>query len=307
MSCSVPDPGHPLSGVEWYDTCTVAENIRSSGPDGRQPYPFPHIKVLKASAGSGKTHALTLRYVEFLMNSTIPRNDLRNILAVTFSNNAAKEMKERVLKWLKSACIGDEGSIRQLRERLPFSEEELREKASVLIDRILDTYADFQVRTIDSFMATVFKSSAIDFGFDPDFEIVMDSSRLIGYAFDLYLRRVREGSAEARLMQSAVSGIAEHREGGSAYYWDPSAAILKELRNIYRKLSSTRRELLFDDLSAEMAVLRKRMADTIAAIDAEIAGGNLKRHGNSSFRKMPDLAAEGRFVELIGRGVPTRR
>jgi len=45
---------------------------------------FPHIKVLKASAGSGKTHALTLRYVEFLMNSAVPRNDLRNILAITF-------------------------------------------------------------------------------------------------------------------------------------------------------------------------------------------------------------------------------
>jgi ATP-dependent exoDNAse (exonuclease V) beta subunit len=258
--------------------------------------------VLKASAGSGKTHALTLRYVEFLMNSAVPRNDLRNILAITFSNNAAKEMKERVLRWLKSACIGDPVSIQQLRERLPFSEQELKDRASMLLDRILDTYADFQVRTIDSFMATVFKSSAIDFGFDPDFEIVMDSSRLIGYSFDLYLRRVREGSAEARLMQSAVSGIAEHREGGSAYYWDPTAAILKELRNIYRKLSSTRRELLFDDLSAEMTVLRKRMADTIAAIEAEIAAGNLKRHGNSSFRKMPDLAAEGRFVELIGRG-----
>ena len=263
---------------------------------------FPHIKVLKASAGSGKTHALTLRYVEFLMNSAVPRNDLRNILAITFSNNAAKEMKERVLRWLKSACIGDTDSLKQLKERLPFPEEELKEKASGLIDRILDTYADFQVRTIDSFMATVFKSSAIDFGFDPDFEIVMDSSRLIGYAFDLYLRRVREGSAEARLMQSAVSGIAEHREGGSAYYWDPSVAILKELRNIYRKLSSTRREPLFDDLTADMAMLRKRMTETIAAIDAEIAAGNLKRHGNSSFRKMPDLAAEGRFVEMIGKG-----
>ena len=45
--------------------------------------------VLKASAGSGKTHALTLRYVEFLMSENIPRNDLRNILAITFSNNAA--------------------------------------------------------------------------------------------------------------------------------------------------------------------------------------------------------------------------
>jgi ATP-dependent exoDNAse (exonuclease V) beta subunit len=298
----ISDPGHPLSGEEWYDTSTVTEKKRSAEHEGRSPYQFPHIMVLKASAGSGKTHALTLRYVEFLMNSAIPRNDLRNILAITFSNNAAKEMKERVLRWLKSACIGDPVSIQQLRERLPFSEQELKDRASMLLDRILDTYADFQVRTIDSFMATVFKSSAIDFGFDPDFEIVMDSSRLIGYSFDLYLRRVREGSAEARLMQSAVSGIAEHREGGSAYYWDPTAAILKELRNIYRKLSSTRRELLFDDLSAEMTVLRKRMADTIAAIEAEIAAGNLKRHGNSSFRKMPDLAAEGRFVELIGRG-----
>ncbi len=258
--------------------------------------------VLKASAGSGKTHALTLRYVEFLMNSSIPRNDLRNILAVTFSNNAAKEMKERVLRWLKSACTGDPDSLGQLKERLLFSEEELKEKASGLIDRILDTYSDFQVRTIDSFMATVFKSSAIDFGFNPDFEIVMESSRLIGYAFDLYLRRVREGSAEARLMQSAVSGIAEHREGGSAYYWDPAAPILKELRNIYGKLSSTRREPLFEDFSADMGVLRKQMADTIAAIDAEIAAGNLKRHGNSSFRSMPDLAAEGKFVELIGKG-----
>ncbi len=258
--------------------------------------------VVKASAGSGKTHTLTLRCAEFLMSSGVPRNDLRNVLAVTFSNNAAKEMKERVLRWLKSACVGDADSVRQLRERLHLPDEELKEKASVLLDRILDTYADFQVRTIDSFMATVFKSSAVDFGFDPYFEIVMDSSSIIGYSFDLYLRRVREGSAEARLLQSAVAGIAEHRGGEDAYFWDPTAAIRKELRNIYRKLSSTRREPLFEDLSADLAQLRKRMTDTIAAISSEIDAAGLKRHGNSTFRKMPDLAAEGRFVELIGKG-----
>src|SRR3990172_5352632 len=63
---------------------------------------FPQVVLLKASAGSGKTHALTERFVQFLLSDQIPRNHLRNILAITFSNNAAKEMKERILKWLKN-------------------------------------------------------------------------------------------------------------------------------------------------------------------------------------------------------------
>jgi len=45
---------------------------------------------LKASAGSGKTYSLTERFVQFLLSDRIPQNHLRNILAITFSNNAAK-------------------------------------------------------------------------------------------------------------------------------------------------------------------------------------------------------------------------
>ena len=62
---------------------------------------FPQVTVLKASAGSGKTYSLTERFVQFLLSSKIPKNHLRNILAITFSNNAAKQMKERILSWLK--------------------------------------------------------------------------------------------------------------------------------------------------------------------------------------------------------------
>ncbi len=76
--------------------------------------PFPSFTVLKASAGSGKTYALTERFVQFLLSESIPRNDLRNILAITFSNNASKEMKERVLLWLKSLCLGDEEVLAEL-------------------------------------------------------------------------------------------------------------------------------------------------------------------------------------------------
>lgn len=62
---------------------------------------FPHFTVLKASAGSDKTHTLTERFVQFLLSGKIPKNRLRNMLAVTFSNNASREMKERTLSWLK--------------------------------------------------------------------------------------------------------------------------------------------------------------------------------------------------------------
>ncbi len=62
---------------------------------------FPHFTVLKASAGSGKTRTLTERFVQFILSEEIPCNRLRNILAITFSNNAAREMKERILMWLK--------------------------------------------------------------------------------------------------------------------------------------------------------------------------------------------------------------
>jgi ATP-dependent exoDNAse (exonuclease V) beta subunit len=66
---------------------------------------FPHFTILKASAGSGKTYSLTERFVQFLLSGKIPQNHLRNILAITFSNNAAKEMKERILSWLKEIYI----------------------------------------------------------------------------------------------------------------------------------------------------------------------------------------------------------
>src|SRR5512139_94812 len=116
---------------------------------------FPHFIVLKASAGSGKTRTLTERFVQFILSDTIPNNRLRNILAVTFSNNAAREMKERILLWLKAACFEDPEKVGELSAVLGRDRNRLPEKAEAMISEIFENYADFQVRTIDSFMAAV--------------------------------------------------------------------------------------------------------------------------------------------------------
>ena len=305
MGCSVLDPGHPLSEEEWYDTSTVTGKKTTEERSGTAPYQFPHIVVLKASAGSGKTHELTLRYVQFALSDSavIPRNGLRNILAITFSNNAAKEMKERVLRWLKDACIGDEESLAQLSAKLNLEAAEVRKRAAGLLEHILDNYADFQVRTIDSFMTTVFKSSAIDFGYNPDFEIIMDSGPVLEYSFDLFLRRVREGSKEAGLLASVIAYIGEHKDGDAAYLWDPSAALLDEVKVIYRKLSATQLQPLIEDLSPRMAALKSMISAEISTIDALVMNAGLRKNGNSSFAKtnLLKLVTEGRHRELLGK------
>ncbi|MCX7041047.1 MAG: UvrD-helicase domain-containing protein, partial [Spirochaetes bacterium] len=135
---------------------------------------LPSVTVLKASAGSGKTFALTERYVQFLLSPAIPKNDLRNILAITFSNNASREMREKVLEWLKRLAFHDRDRLSEICAVTGGGEERAASRAAELLEQILSRYSDFQVRTIDSFMSMVFRASALDFGFSPEFEILLD-------------------------------------------------------------------------------------------------------------------------------------
>ena len=123
---------------------------------------LPSATVLTASAGAGKTYALTHRYAQILLSGKIPHNALQNVLAITFTNNAAAEMKQRILTLLKIAAFGDGNTLQELGGRLSMEQADIQSKAARLIDEILDNFSDFQVKTVDSFMSTVFKSSSLD-------------------------------------------------------------------------------------------------------------------------------------------------
>ena len=62
------------------------------------------IKILRASAGSGKTHNLAETYIRILLSESDP-SAYRHILAVTFTNKATDEMKRRILKELHTLSI----------------------------------------------------------------------------------------------------------------------------------------------------------------------------------------------------------
>ena len=144
----------------------------------------PEFILLDASAGTGKTHALTLRFAQFLLSDKIRNNQLNQILAITFTHNAANEMKDRIIGWLKATHFGqDTARLKDIKELVSLPEEAFPGRAEEKLQYLFDHYSDFQVTTIDSFMTDVFKASAIEMGFSPDFSITLNTAPVISTPF----------------------------------------------------------------------------------------------------------------------------
>ncbi len=274
------------------------------------PLEFPHFHVLRASAGSGKTYALARRFVLFLLSGAVPRNNLNNLLAITFSNNAAKEMKERMLLFLKQLYLGDKEVTADFSRDLALPEHALKARAGEVIDAVLSRYSDFQVKTIDSFMTTVFKASAIDLGYNPDFEILMSNESLMGHAFDLFLRNVRKGTEEGRLMDEVLDIIVENTGGDAPYPWEATGVILNEIEGIYRKVASVGKPVSRADYSAAYDAAKKDIRSSVEEMErlitASEAASELTRNKTSSYGNLlKDVKAE-RFADLFERGMKTR-
>lgn len=120
------------------------------------------IKILKASAGSGKTYALAKEYISLLTG----KYAYRHILAVTFTNKATAEMKGRILKFLSESS--DKNEREMLRD-------------------ILHDYSAFAVSTIDKFFQQALKAFAREIGQVADYQIDLDKDSLIREAMDRIL------------------------------------------------------------------------------------------------------------------------
>ncbi len=153
------------------------------------------IKV-EASAGAGKTYNLAERYTTLLLSDDFQNSDLNNILAITFTNKAANEMKERILRWLKEAAldrkINGKGRREELSRKAGLSPEVIGKKAMEEVERIILNYTDFNVRTIDSFIRKIILASSIEMGLPPRFDIMTDSKAYVEYIVDEMLDEFEE-------------------------------------------------------------------------------------------------------------------
>lgn len=271
-------------------------------PSGRQQETdirLPSATVLTASAGAGKTYALTHRYVQILLSNKIPHNALQNVLAITFTNNAAAEMKQRILTLLKLAAFGNGETLRELGGRISMELPDIQSKADRLIDEILDNYSDFQVKTVDSFMSTVFKSSSLDYGYHPDFEILLNADRIFDRAFDVFAKEIKENSPQAHVVENIVELLSENRKGESNFLWNPYGDLAKHVKEIYKAVAAQTKPLNSSDSSAALVLLREEITTQALKVDALIRKSGLAV--NSLFADDLELIMTGNIHALIER------
>lgn len=148
--------------------------------------------VYKSSAGSGKTFTLVKEYIKLLLtDQQMPPQKYKHILAVTFTNKAAAEMKDRVVKALKELSENKSGVlIDVLKEEIALDREIISARAKAALSSILHNYSDFAIGTIDSFVHKIVRSFAFDLNIPMDFEIEMDSEKLLTRAIDELLNKI---------------------------------------------------------------------------------------------------------------------
>lgn len=160
---------------------------------------------IKASAGSGKTHTLTQNYISLLAGAPPAGQNPRSaaIIAITFTNAAASEMRARVISTLKkSALTGDKSTIDPT-------------QAAQWLEIILRDMDCLNIRTIDSLLHMIARSSALDLGIHPDFEQIFTTSEALAPFLELFMEKARgddpDGEEYRKLLSEGCEAIIQGR------------------------------------------------------------------------------------------------
>ncbi|MBD3271151.1 MAG: AAA family ATPase [Elusimicrobia bacterium] len=222
---------------------------------------FSEIIVVEASAGSGKTYALAKRYISLLLNPRYHQTDgdPASILAITFTNKAAVEMKERIIVLLKRIALDQFVSSAQKKDiysSIQTPKEIAQAKALTVLQRIIHNYNFFQVQTIDSFMNAVLLGSAFLIGRSAHFSIKTNYREAIDYSFDRTLNYACGDPKTETLLTDLVTQYVfiENRSG-----WLPKPAIITMLEFLIGLINTYGKSLYQYPISGKMMMQKKKM------------------------------------------------
>lgn len=187
-----------------------------------------YLHIYKASAGSGKTFTLAVNFIRLLVEQ--PEN-YRHILAVTFTNKATAEMKQRILSQLYGIAHSLPDSqpyFLEVQKAMGMEETLIRERASQALSMLIHDYSHFRVETIDSFFQSVLRGLARELNLGTGMTIELDTKRVISEGVDLLLNELAEGDPTLTWIVKYIG--TEIDEGKS---WNITDSLKKFAENIH--------------------------------------------------------------------------
>lgn len=240
------------------------------------------IELYKASAGSGKTYTLAQRFIYYLIsvrNEDTGRRRLRHdkeiedsvshILAITFTNKATNEMKERIVERLADLAgrkqdIDETDYLKGYMASLDASEEQVRHACGKALAELLINYSDFHVSTIDSFFQSVLRTFAYESDLNDTYQVEIDTKWSSRVGVDATLSSINAAKPDeevhywlsllmdAKMRDNAKFDIFQKREGRKSEY----AQMLSRAEKLESEEFKQKREEL-DQYFSEPGVLRK--------------------------------------------------
>lgn len=141
------------------------------------------FKVYQASAGSGKTYTIVKEYLSLCLESKASTARYSQILAITFTNMAANEMKAKITSQLIDIINSNPneeatGMEATLMEELNLDRGQIKENAKELFIKIIHNYSDFSICTIDAFVQKLARSFAKDLNLPTQFNVSIDEDEV---------------------------------------------------------------------------------------------------------------------------------
>lgn len=208
-----------------------------------------NLSIYKASAGSGKTFTLAVEYISILI---INPSEYQNILAVTFTNKATGEMKQRILsqlygisKGLKSSqsyvdnilkCVQEKKKLPQYQDKKQqeilnsITVDKIRTNAGIALSNIIHDYTRFRIETIDSFFQGIVKELANELDLSCNMKVEIDAKSVLSDSVDEIIETLKEGTPE---FKSIISFIND--KINSAKSWKIDNDVKKFGENIFKE------------------------------------------------------------------------
>ena len=249
------------------------------------------FQVYNASAGSGKTFTLVKSYLKILLE-TEDAYRFQSILAVTFTNKAAAEMKTRVIESLREFSeptildhktdLFNQIEYDFLQEKIAVNDVIIHQRSKKIISTILQNYSAFNITTIDSFTHRLIRSFAYDLGLSLNFDVEMDANSLLDEAVDQLISQIGE---DASLTEILVDFSLRKTDDDKS--WDVS----RELKEIAKILLNENDKMQLEKIQKkpiqDFVDLKTQLLKEQKSIESQ-----LKEIGEDGLRMIEDLGLQ---------------